>query len=156
MLKKLGIVFLSIWAVIICSCGDDDRMKTYPVEGQVLIINPRTKKYEPLEGAMVSFHPNDRAKFAKEAPSGTTDKQGNFKLSTYLADDGAPISDYKVTIVKYPTNGDDPDGDQATRNLLPEIYGRPESTPFKVTVKEGDNKFDAFKLSKGVRRRPRQ
>jgi len=61
-----------------------------PVTGNVLLDG------KPLEGATVTFHPAEQGK--GQMATGTTDKDGVFRLSTTKPDDGAVPGEYKVTV----------------------------------------------------------
>jgi hypothetical protein len=65
---------------------------------------------QPLEGARVMFHPQgEGARFSH----GTTDANGNFKLSTFGMNDGALVGSHKVTITKVEQPADAPKFDPA-------------------------------------------
>ena len=70
-----------------CSSGGPDMA---PVSGVV------TYKGAPVEGAIVSFN----SASAPRSPSGTTDAQGVYRLSTFGESDGAVLGDYRVSVVK--------------------------------------------------------
>lgn len=76
------------------SCKKSDgRLPVYPVKGQILVDG------NPAKDVIVSFWP---AKIEKGlhayCPSGKTDDNGYFQLSTYNENDGSPAGDYTVTI----------------------------------------------------------
>jgi hypothetical protein len=52
---------------------------------------------QPLEGAVVTFVPVEADK--GRSATGTTDKEGNFQLSTTKPNDGVAPGEYKVTVV---------------------------------------------------------
>ena len=76
------------------------RPPTYPVSGTVML------KGQPLAGATVVFVPAEGA--TQEPATGVTDAAGKFKLTTYAADDGAQLGDYRIKVSKY-------DGKKATK-----------------------------------------
>jgi len=80
-----GVALLALLAV---SCSGS---KNVSVRGQVLY------KGQPIEGAVVTFHPQGVDEMKALRPSGLTDKDGNFTLST-ASSEGAPVGDYIVTI----------------------------------------------------------
>jgi hypothetical protein len=53
---------------------------------------------KPVEGALVSFVPDDSK---SRSAVGTTDAQGNFKLTTEVNGDGALPGSYKISITKW-------------------------------------------------------
>lgn len=77
--------------VALAGCGGSSGFpKTYPVSGTVKL------KGKPIDGAMVTF----QLESGKENAIGTTDKNGEFKLSMFRPGDGAVPGQYKVSIRK--------------------------------------------------------
>jgi len=95
---------LPVFAIGLCaaactSCGGSgkNRQKTYPVEGKVFWKNEKT----PAVNAQVVFRPMGDAKpesWPEGFPRGTVGADGSFKLTSYVADDGAPLGEYGVLI----------------------------------------------------------
>ena len=81
-------VIVTAFALTVSGCGGDGKVR---VSGVVTLDN------QPIEGAIVTFIPTDKEKGA--IAHGTTDKEGNFKLTTTKPDDGAFPGEYKVTVV---------------------------------------------------------
>ena len=77
-----------------------NRPKLVPVSGTVKF------KGAPLPNATVTFMPEGSA---PRNPYGTTDKDGNFQLTSYDTNDGAVPGDYMVTIVAKPADGKKPE-----------------------------------------------
>ncbi len=152
-------LFLLPLAVSIIGCGGPAGPTAYKVSGSV------TYQGSAVVGAVVSLVPESattpvRSSGAAASPgaSGRTDDLGQFSLTTFISGDGALPGSYKVTVSK--VNGsqpvgsgaeDDwdnyvpPDGKPSTsvaKNLLPEKYAAPHSTPLTFTVQEGDNRLD--------------
>ncbi len=73
-------------------CGTDDREAVYPVQGRL------TYGGQPMDGAVVTFHPADTRQAVVRRAHGTADAQGEYRLTTYTRDDGAPMGEYVVTI----------------------------------------------------------
>lgn len=133
-----------------CSSGTG-RAPTYQVTGTV------TLKGQPLEGATVAFVPAEGG--SHEAATGITDAAGKFKLSTFLADDGAQAGDYRIKVSKFdikkPTKeeqdryisieeeqkiqfGDEKPTPPA-KNLLDKKFASEATSGFTHTVKKGAN-----------------
>jgi len=76
------------------SCGDGGKYpKTYPVKGKVLVDG------QPVKDCKVTFHRTSGNQLSQPAtPSGLTDEKGEFQLTSYVANDGAPEGEYVVTI----------------------------------------------------------
>lgn len=81
-------------AYLLAGCGGGPN--TLPVTGKV------TKGGQPVEGAIVSFHPQSPE---AKAATGTTDNSGTYKLTTFVNGDGAVPGSYKVTVTKFPGSG---------------------------------------------------
>ena len=107
------------------------RKPTHPVEGKLLVDG------QPLAGATVTLYTyNPKSERYNSVCDGRTDANGRFQVTTYFRFDGAPAGEYTVTVVKR----DKPAAPgAAAKNLLPEKYSTPATTPLKVTVKEGAN-----------------
>lgn len=146
---------LSLALAIVCiGCSGTGRPPTYPVAGTV------TMKAEPLEGATVVFVPVEGA--GREPATAITDEQGRFKLSTYIADDGAQAGEYRIKVskfnVKKPTREEQEKyvsieeeqkiqfGDELptppAKNLLPAKYASETTSGFTFTVRKGPNTID--------------
>lgn len=132
----------ALFAVVGC----DGQPATYPVTGIV------TYKGEPVEGATVSFAPDDPE---NKSAGGVTDSEGRYSLTTFTKDDGAMVGSYNVRVTKY----DEPPVESATatdseqtdelpddyepesyeeagppQNELPAKYGKIGGTPLSFTV----------------------
>jgi 3',5'-cyclic AMP phosphodiesterase CpdA len=117
-----------------------NRKPTQPVRGTVLMEGA------PVAGAKVVFYALEKAGKQKSyAGDALTDPDGTFTISTYQANDGAPVGDYAVTVVLREPFFD------ASGNLgpnrLPAKYASVEATNLEVHVKSGANDF-ALNLSK--------
>ncbi len=141
-------------AMAVPACGGDPgQLPVYPVKGEVRLNN------EPTEGAFLVFHPvsGDATKGDKRTgeplkPTAQVKSDGSYLLTTYTEGDGAPAGDYAVTLewrklVKK-------EGDVAAGpNVIPPEYARPESTPWKVTVKTDANLVEPKQIEKKKARR---
>jgi len=75
------------------SCGDGKFPKTYAVKGKVLVDG------QPAKDCQVSLHRASGPQLSTPAtPSGVTDDNGEFQLTSYVANDGAPEGEYVVKI----------------------------------------------------------
>jgi hypothetical protein len=70
--------------------------KTYLTSGQVLVNG------QPAEKVEVGFHPQGDMDGKPFFPVAVTDGEGKFFMTTYIADDGAPVGDYQVELT-WPT-----------------------------------------------------
>ncbi len=90
--RMFSIVVNCLLASLICGCGSGGG--TRPPMGKVKGVVKY--KGQPVSGAVVNL-------FMEGAPrsaSGTTDDNGNYKLTTFDTNDGAIVGTHKVTVVK--------------------------------------------------------
>jgi hypothetical protein len=147
---------------VLIGCGSDSGFpKTYKVAGTV------KQNGKPVDGALVTFLPSVQG--AKPA-IGSTNANGEFRLSTFGPSDGAVAGDYKVTITKLanppanapqapqpgviasgeisdsyapPSSSEGKGGTNSNKNLLPPKYASDSTSGLIATVAENDtNKFD--------------
>lgn len=118
-----------------CSSGDEwtaKRPKVYRAQGVVKLDG------NPLDEATVIYHSQSNDVSAQ----GVTDKNGNFTLTTYDANDGAVEGKHKVVITKRTyekrkTKYDSPEESSIAlipKELLPTKYSLPTTTTVEVEV----------------------
>lgn len=142
-------VALAVSLISVASgCGkraDPNRPETHAVSGTV------TYQGKAVEGAIVFFHPVDRA---VPGAVGRTDADGSYLLTTFGASDGAVAGQYNVTVVRYdhpslPANPDHEPSDYEViaddvrpsapaKSLLPPQYSVAAGSGLTATVKPGD------------------
>jgi hypothetical protein len=82
--------------------GGKNRRPVVAVRGEVFVKS--RGKSAPPKGARVLFHiQNDDGEPLPLIPGGTVQEDGSFRVSTYEANDGLPVGDYKVTITWHKT-----------------------------------------------------
>jgi hypothetical protein len=147
--------------IMLAGCGSSSGFpKTYKVSGTV------KQSGKPVDGAMVTFLSDEGTK----AAVGSTNANGEFKLSTFGPGDGALPGSYKVTITKLsvpaasaapslppgvlasgdisdsyepPSGNEGSRGSGTSKNLLPAKYASETSSGLIATVAPNDtNKFD--------------
>jgi predicted small lipoprotein YifL len=91
--RGLFVAALASLVVVLAGCGKKGWLETYPVKGTVLVDG------KPAAGATVSFHTKEAMGDKPYIPTGRTDENGEFNLSTFVTDDGAPAGEYDVTVV---------------------------------------------------------
>jgi hypothetical protein len=129
-------------------CSDEGpKVPVFPVKGVVQFEG------EPAVGAFLAFHPKAPAKPGQDVPrsSAQVQKDGSFELTTYTQGDGAPAGEYAVTVqwTKPILQGKDP---VPGPNVIPAIYATPDTTPLRITVKEGPNQLEPFAITKSVKK----
>jgi hypothetical protein len=115
------------------------------VEGEVRLKN------QPIERAVVTFHPVNNDDIKTIRPSGVTDANGKFTLSSGLEPGAAP-GEYLVTVtwLKQPpastkkilSTEPPPEPDDALQGR----YADNKASKIKVTIKAGHNKLEPFNL----------
>jgi hypothetical protein len=138
-LRMLKGALVSVLALAALSCGDGETRKpVYPVRGQLFADG------KPAAGAYALFHPASDADPHATRPHGQVDQDGTFVLSTYGANDGAPVGDYIVTLEWRKTvPGHGPRGP----SLLPAEYGTPKESPLRASVKAESNNLPPFEAT---------
>lgn len=136
-LARLSVLLL---AFVICGCGGadtPDRPQPVPASGQILLGN------KPLAGATVTFLALD----GQVSCRGLTDDQGEFVLSTYDPNDGAPAGKYKV-VISIDEFEITPEGKPVPKAVkrsgppVPGKYSRPADTPLSAEITPtGPNQF---------------
>lgn len=119
------------WSVLLlllmagCS-STPGRPACYPVKGTVQF------QQQPLEEAQVTLHPVSGT--ITPLPTGITNRDGTFSITTWAANDGAPAGDYKVTVVWKQLVQQGEEKIRNGKNLLPAIYADPLRTPLKCSI----------------------
>lgn len=139
---KYSTVLLCVFAIG-CGSKKDGLVEVVPVSGKVLV------KGQPAEGARVVFYPISEELKGKgmPVPAGTTDDTGEFQLQSFRPDDGAPVGDFRVTVVwlePTPPNAD-PEMFRA-KDRLQGRYSNPDTTKLTATVPDGGVQLPPFEL----------
>lgn len=114
-------------------CGHvEATVPVYPVTGHVTVGG------KPAEGATVTLNPVGVPVLKSVAPKVTSKPDGTFAFSLYTAADGAPKGDYVVTVQWFKMVSDG-GSSGAGPNVIPAKYTNPDTSPIKLTVKEGQN-----------------
>jgi hypothetical protein len=117
-----------------------DRFPVYPVTGKVIVEG------DFPAGATVVLHPVDSSRTIR--PRGVVGVDGTFSVTTYLPADGAPAGEYKVTVAWNKPVRNRHGELVAGPGLTPRAYTHPETTPFAVTVRSGDNELSPLQITK--------
>lgn len=136
-LRLLSLVVLPL--CLSCSKTDDNRIPVYPVRGQVLVGG------QPADNAQVVFHPLDPDQ--RLHPHGRVDADGEFQLSTYELNDGAPAGEYTVTITwsDPPPPGSAPDAPEGP-DKLEGRFANPKTSPLRARVEANENELEPFHI----------
>lgn len=143
-------VALTLAAASIAGCGGPERLQLYPATGEVV------QGGKSAAGAIVTLFPDESiaATVGALRPNGVADADGKFSLSTYVSGDGAPAGEWIVTVVwpdpKVPAETRkriEEDGDSVP-DVFRGRFAKPENSPWKVTIAEGENSLPPIDLSK--------
>jgi hypothetical protein len=110
-----------------------NRRPTHTVRGKVYADGcPVAGAYIVFQSVPVAGQPSARA-------DARTEPDGTFTLSSYNANDGAPVGEYNVTIVqRQPLFSE---FGKPGPNQLPDKYAKAETSGLKSVVKSGENEF---------------
>ena len=118
-------------------CGGPDwQVATYPASGSVFING------KPAEGAVVELHAVGEQPDARNSrPWAIVQSDGNYSLSTYEKQDGAPSGSYAITL-RWPPSANEPTLD----DQLSGQYSTAAMSPWKVTIGEESNNLPPIEL----------
>jgi hypothetical protein len=137
-MKSLHRLLPALIPLVFVGCeGGERRTPTYTVSGKL------TDGTKPVAHAQVVFHPLNGAADAPK-PRGRTDANGEFKLTTYDGNDGAPAGQYKVSVELWKTTS----ADAGPSNHLPAKFADPEKSGLTATVNAGPTKLQPFVLKR--------
>ncbi|HEY7328334.1 MAG TPA: hypothetical protein VH592_11870 [Gemmataceae bacterium] len=136
--KRLLSTLVVLSFALLCSACSSGRKPVQPVRGQILVDG------KPAAQAQVLFHPADGAK-EEPHPTGQTDDQGYFDLTSYAKGDGAPEGNYVVTVTWFRVY-QDVSREVVRYNALPQRYAAPDSSQLRVTVAKGSNELNPLQL----------
>ncbi len=109
-----------------------NRRPTHPVRGKVFFEGT------PAPNAQVAFHlPDADGRRTSWVADALAEADGSFVLSTYAANDGAPVGEYIVTVTWRHPRADEQGRPGA--NWLPAAYASPQTSPLRFAVKQGAN-----------------
>ena len=125
-------------ALVFVGCGNgENRTPTHTVRGKL------TDGSKPVAHAQIVFHPVGGAADTPK-PRGKTDANGEFTLTTYDGNDGAPAGQYKVSVELWRT----PSADAGPVNQLPPKYADPDKSGLTATVATGQTDLQPFVVKK--------
>lgn len=148
---RIGAFLLSSLSVLLllAGCGKPPMQS---VSGSVLLDG------EAIENCKVGFFP-DVETFDSSRHGfgfGVTDSEGKFKIQHPQGEEGIWAGKYKVTFVAWVNGKGNSLGidikpsevEGGVKNLFPDIYEAPSTTPEKCTVTRGENVFEFSITSK--------
>lgn len=139
-LRRRGLFPLGVVLALslLCSACSSGRKPVQPVRGQILVDG------QPAAQAQVLLHPAEGSN-DDPRPTGQTDDQGYFQLTSYAKDDGAPQGSYHVTVTWFRVWDS---GREVVRyNALPQRYADPKSSQLQVSVAKGQKELTPLDLT---------
>lgn len=153
-MSHAGRVALMVGLIGICGCfgGSSSRPKLIPVSGSVKV------KGVPAPNITVTFF---AVGSAPRNPTGTTDAEGNFKLTSYDTDDGAVAGDYVVTLAATKATASKKPEEMTAQDMIdmskagktthdegtiPLKYADPKTSELKRSVVAGDSNVFNFDI----------
>jgi hypothetical protein len=134
--------WLLLAAIVACPACSGGR---HPVRGKVLIDG------NPVKGAVVTFHPKNDSSTGALRPTGLTDENGVFTLSTQN-ETGALAGEYRVGVIwlsERPATTDKlQQGISESTDQLKGRYADPEKSGLTAVIKSGANELAPFELKK--------
>lgn len=126
--------------LLFCGCGSSNPWETaHPVNGSILY------KGKPIKDAELVFFPLDEKFPESVRPWAKSKENGEFALSTYDREDGAPAGKYKVTVVHHEVVVKGP-AIAAKPNDLPKKYAKKDTTDLIVEVPRGGTSLPVIEL----------
>jgi hypothetical protein len=120
-------------------CADGGRAPVYPVRGQILLNG------KPLAEAIVTFHLQDGG-VSDALPSGHTDAEGRFALTSYQPQDGAPAGAYAISVVCFRAQPLRKGVESAAQNVVPSRYANAATSKLTATVVPGNNELPPLQV----------
>jgi len=121
-----------VWGCSSTTPVTENQKPVHPVKGSVTVGG------QPAVAAFVLFTPVNEPPDAKDPrPRAEVQEDGSFAISTYGAEDGAPLGEYIVTVTWE---------DRELGDKLGGRYSDSTRSTLRATVKEGANELPPFKL----------
>jgi hypothetical protein len=135
-------VLIALLPAALTSCSSSESL--HPVTGKVLLNG------EPLDGAIVAFHPEGNRDVSIEHPIGSAQPDGSFTLATGQSP-GARAGKYLVTIIcpdrsKAKSAGMGFASQFDTEDRLKGAYADLANSKIAVEIKPGPNQLEPFNL----------
>src|SRR5262249_8394021 len=125
--------------LLLAGCGGPKRKAVYPARGKILDAEGK-----PAVGGTIILHPGSaQAEDSQPKPPAPVDANGDFILTTYLENDGAPAGEYVATIEWRPVPK------RPSEELPDRLEGKFRSvsdSPFRLTIEAKPNELAPIKL----------
>ena len=142
--KKSTLVALALISPgLLTGCGESPEVKVavVPVTGSVKVGG------EKAVGARVTLHPQGHPLPEGRSAVGLVQNDGTFSVSLYDEPKGIPAGEYIATVDWFkPVTIDGQSG--GGPNVVPKEYGKPETSPVKVSVKDSPVSIPPIEIKK--------
>lgn len=142
---QIRLVRFTAIATLLCCLGCSGTKKLAPPK-TVQVTGSVLQADKPVAGARVKFHPQFDIGDVKFIPYGDTGPDGKFEVNTGASGNGAPAGEYVVTVEVLRTGTDPIDGLEAEIDQLKGAYNDPAKSEWKITLNDGENVLEPFKL----------
>lgn len=133
----LGLLLMS--ALVGCFKGKSPWEVTHPATGVV------TFKGRPVVDAELTFFPEDQSYPDSVRPKAKSTEGGKFEVWTYVQGDGAPVGNYKVTVIHNEVSVSK-NTIVAKPNDLPEKLSKRQTTDIQVKIVAGKNEIPSIDI----------
>jgi hypothetical protein len=103
-----------------------------------------TFNQQPIADALVTLHPLQGN--LSPLPIAYTRADGQFEISWLGQGDGAPSGDYAITITWKQLIQQGEEKVRSGKNLLPAKYADPQKTPWRCSIKPGENLLPVYDI----------
>jgi hypothetical protein len=138
-------LFVALGLMFVLGCGKSTPV-TAPLSGEI-----KTTQGVACEGALIVFHPQEKARENDAKPLAIADASGKFVVRTHADADGAEPGQYAITVVWPGTPGNagskqmslSDEGSQVGSgpDRLNHAYGDPKTTKLQLEVKPSENEL---------------
>ena len=142
--KRSALVALAFGSpALLAGCGESPEVKVavIPVTGTVTVGG------EKAVGARVTLHPQGHPLPEGRSAVGLVQNDGTFNVSLYDEPKGIPAGEYVATVDWFkPVTIDGQSG--GGPNVVPKEYGKPDTSPIKVSVKDSPVAMSTIEIKK--------
>ncbi len=134
---------MTFGAILVAAIGCGKPPADVPTATLLPVTGTINVNGKPASGAHVTFHPVDAT--SGVTPCGIVDESGQFQLTTYSPEDGAPAGSYRVTVswAELIRGGSDP---EYGREKLPMKFQNPGMSGLVCEVKPDTSEPLSFNL----------
>ncbi|MBL9165427.1 MAG: hypothetical protein JNL18_22055 [Planctomycetaceae bacterium] len=125
---------------LLLGCDAGAPVACHPVRGSV------TRDGKPVGEALVVLHPVVESAALTQKPMAFTDDAGQFAVTTFQRGDGAPVGEYRVTVVQRAPKRVGEEMVREGPNVLPKRFSEPTTSGLTATIIAGDNVLPTIEI----------